>query len=151
MKCRIMLSIWLGVSCIQRVNWKEKLEMVALQIGKTINVLKFWTLIACQTVQTQIILFLKEQSDQGFLCLLFWQAFIFNTSPDNQLCFWEQKEKSSKFWTFTCTKMCIYLDYNDYLLYIIYILLALQVFISWYSVCMLRIYAFFNMILINKF
>ena len=22
MKCRIMLSIWLGVSCIQRVNWK---------------------------------------------------------------------------------------------------------------------------------
>ena len=44
-----------------------------------VNVLKFQTQDACQkgldkTVQTQIRLLLKKQSDQGLPCLLFWQA-----------------------------------------------------------------------------
>ena len=42
-------------------------------------------------------------------------------------------------------------NYNDYLLSIIYILSVLQVFISWYGLCMLRIDAFFNMVQINKY
>ena len=47
---------------------KEFLSMV--------NVLKYQTLVACkkgprQTVQTQIRLLLKKQSDQGLFCLLF--------------------------------------------------------------------------------
>ena len=48
----------------------------------TVNVLKFQTLAAGQkgleTVQTQIRLLLKKQSDQGLPCLLFWEAFCYS-------------------------------------------------------------------------
>ena len=54
-----------------------------------------------QTVQTQIRLLLKKQSDQGLLCLLFWQEFC-EFQPWSLTFYWDQKEKSDqKFITFT--------------------------------------------------
>ena len=53
-----------------------------------------------QTVQTQIRLLLKKQSDQGLPHLLFWH-FV-NARPDYPLFLWEQKMKSVlNFRTFT--------------------------------------------------
>ena len=54
-----------------------------------ITVLKFQTLLEPlskwprQTAQTQIILLLKKQSDQGLPCLLFLKAFV-SSSPEKQ-------------------------------------------------------------------
>ena len=45
-----------------------------------------------QTVQTQIRLLLKKQSDQGDSCLLFWRA-IREIQPWKTT-FWEQKEEN---------------------------------------------------------
>ena len=53
-----------------------------------------------QTVQTQIRLLLKKQSDQGLPCLLFYQAFY--ESYVNKHLIWEQKVKTVRnFRTFT--------------------------------------------------
>ena len=69
-----------------------------------VNVLKFETLVACQkayrrTVQTQIRLLLKKQSDQGHPCLLFWQAFC-EFQP------WKPQffKKKNSFRTFTASR-----------------------------------------------
>ena len=44
-----------------------------------------------QTPQTQIRLLQKKQSDQGLLCLLFWQAFCEFLGPTNQDFFFENR------------------------------------------------------------
>ena len=50
-----------------------------------------------QTVQTQIRLLKKKQSDQGLLCLLFRQHFV-NSSPENPTFYLRiEREKSLKF------------------------------------------------------
>ena len=46
-----------------------------------------------QTVQTQIRLLLKKQSDQGLPCLYSDKHFV-NSIPGNQIFFLEQKEKN---------------------------------------------------------
>ena len=54
---------------------KQQCYLINIKNSYTMNVLKFWTPVSLQTVQTQIRLLLKKQSDQGLLCLLFKQAF----------------------------------------------------------------------------
>ena len=58
-----------------------------------VEVLKFRELVACQTVQIQIRLFLLKQFDQRFPCFLILQACV-TSSTDNQHFTWEQNEKS---------------------------------------------------------
>ena len=59
----------------------------------TVNVLKFWTIVACQMAFTNSAdSDQKKQSDQGLPCLLFWHWM--NSSPDNQHFIWKHKDKS---------------------------------------------------------
>ena len=61
----------------------NKTPLFAACSGKyigTVMILSFWTDLPGQTVQTQIRLFLEEQSDQGLHCLLF-HLHLFDEIP----------------------------------------------------------------------
>ena len=59
-------------TCIGKMSFTHLLKFIYLHNFRyTIMTQSFWTVRSGQTVQTQIRLLLKEQSDQGLHCLLF--------------------------------------------------------------------------------
>ena len=74
----------------------------AVCLAYTLNVLKFWTLVACQKKPRKKLGTIRSGCIWRSVCACYWDKHLVNSSPGSQHFIWDQKEKSvQNFWIFT--------------------------------------------------